>query len=463
MSILYFVIAIVLLLWSFNKSPVLAMWIFIFLITDPGGFFAVYLTKGSLFGGLYYLDIFSFSIIIAVFFNKLKFSNFFKDVVAKRLFSILLLFTFYQLVIFGYIIPEVEDDEYLRFFILRQRFSIFSFILIVPVYLIAIKNLRVFFWVIIVLGSIVLISFLITILTGIKIVPVLTGDRYLNSGVIRLGLHNRGLLYYLISFALIIYVTKIKIKVRNFIIVIGLISLISALITLTKGVIIFASTQVIYGIYIVRKCLNIKLTKVVRNSLIFTLILFGLLFIFMPKYIGHISRGFSDIISLGTQGQYDDREESRVTRELPAMLFMIGQRPFWGTGFHGYKKQLTSDKFGYGAYDTSDVSVLGNLMHYGIIGFSIYLIFYFQIILIIIRFIRVLLKIPRLKLINEYKYEFIFGITSISFFIANFAKIHNFTYELISGPTAVLIFINTGILLACYRRFKEILVFESSV
>ena len=461
MFLLYIVILIFFLLLALNKKPILTMWIMVFLITDPGGFFAVYLTKGSLLGGLYYIDVFYFVIIIAGFFNRLKIAIFFNDKVARNLFIVLLIFTFYQVVIFGYIVPNVEDDEYWRLFIMRQRFTIITFILIIPVYLMALKNLKIFFWVIILLGSIILLLFAVTVLTGLEIVPVLTGERYQNSGVTRLYLHNRGLLYYLISFALIVYFAKTNVNFRNLIVGIGIISLISALVTLTKGVIIFVTAQIVAGVYIIRKVLIIRFSKVVKNLLIYTIILIGLLYIFMPSYIDHISRGFSDIISLGSEGRYEDREESRMTRELPAMLYEISQRPFFGTGFHGYKKQLTSNKFGYGAYDTSDLSILGNIMHYGIIGFSIYCVFYFQIVLIIIRLIKIVIKIPKEKLKNEYKYELIFGITSVSFFIANFAKIHNFTYELISAPTSVLVFINVGILLACYKRFKEILVYES--
>ena len=454
---------IILFLWMLTKKPLLTMWVLVFLITDPGGFFAVYLTKGSLIGGLYYFDIFYFLIFISIFFNHLKINVFFKDKKARNIFWALVFFLIYQLVVFGYIVPEVGPGEYWRYFILRSRFSIITFFLIIPVYLTALKNIQIFFKVTVLLGGIVIILFTISALTGLEIVPIRTAERYAIGGTTRVYLYSRGLLYYLIPFGLIVYLTKIKLNNRVFIIIIGVLSLISSLVTLTKGVFIFVTAQLVSSAYIIRKILKISISRVVRNSILFVFVLIVLIGILMPGYIGHISRSFSDIIDLGTKGKYEDREESRAVREVPAMLYMIGKRPLFGTGYAGYKTQLTSKKFGDGAYDSSDVSFLANIMQYGIIGFFIYMVFYYKITIICIRLIRIILKIPSSKLINEYKYEFIFAVTSISFFVANFAKIHNFTYELVSPLVSALIFINVGILLACYKRFKELIILETKI
>ena len=451
MNLVLVILILILIYVSILKYPKVVNSFMILLLTDTGGYFGTYFSKGIFtFGGLFYADFFFFLLFFLVLVQKkLKIGSFFLNPDAKKVFFILLVFLIYKLIIFGYLISGISDDEYLRYFIIRERYNIFSFLIIIPAYLFAMQDLEIFFKILIITGTVIALFFIITVITGIELIPVKGGFRYYGESIQRYYLQNRGLLYLLIPAAFAVYITKIKIGFRKLLLFGGVCSIVVAAVSLTKGVYILVLFMIISSLYIVNKLLDLKISRLYIRTVFILAVTFLLITTFLPEYTENIFRGFGDLYSLVTGGNYETREEGRMINQLPAQTLMISQRPFLGTGY-GFAN--LSNQFNLSDYDVTDLSILGHIMQYGILGFSIYCFFYYRLILIIKNNYRTIKKIPKNKLLDKFKYELIFTVITASYFIGYFSRFFNVSIELTNDMEAFNFYVMTGLLLATYQR-----------
>lgn len=443
------------------EKPIFYQWLLLVLMIDPTGHISKYFNK-DIMGGVEANDIF-YVLIFFTFFIVSNYSivEFFKNKTASGIFKVLFVFFVYRIIVYGYLVPPVSGlQEYFRYFLVRERGILLAFFIIIPVYLIALKNLKTYFYLIVTLGSLAVILFPVSVLSGVNITPSYTMLRYHEESILRQFIYNYSVPLLLISLSIIVYLSKIRVKYKKLLLGGGIFSIFAILVSLTKGLYLSMFGVIMGSVYLTVKPLKIPIRKGITRSIVLVFATILILSIFMPSYIGFSSRMLSELYSLGTTGRYESgKQEGRMETVVPAQLYMIKQRPLFGTGPYGYKKNNLSDKFDYSAYDATDVSITGTIMLYGIFGMFIYYIFYYRLYLVCKRIYLLLKRKNRIELINKYKYEFIFSISSISFFIGGLLRVHNITSELVSG--SILFYTNVGILLACLERIKRGIFIET--
>jgi len=183
-------------------------------------------------------------------------------------------------------------------------------------------------------------------------------------------------------------------------------------------------------------------------------IFFGLsilvLNIAFPKYGGYAKSGIDEIISITKSGETLDGKMSRNWM-IPAFMFEIKRHPVFGTG-HGYSQ--LSDQFVSSQFDATDFSFFAHIMQYGLLGICIYLLYFFVLGKHVYSNFKIIRKFSREDLINDYKYEIIIFIASVSYFAGYFASVHNVFLELTKGISRIEMSIYTGLILASMERMR---------
>ena len=448
-------LVLLLLFIIMSKKPMFYQWLLLILMVDPTGHLQRYFNK-EILGGIEINDII-FVIIVFSFFivGNYNIKDYFNNKTASGIFKVLFIFFIYRLIVYGYLVPPVSGpDEYFRYFFIRERGTLFAFLIIIPVYLIALKNLKTYFYIILFLGSLTVTLYVVSIITHVEIIPSDTMIRYHGESVLRQFMYGYNMTFLLISLSIVVYLSKIKIRYKGLLFIGGVFSIIVILISLTKGMYLSMSAVIIASFLISKKLLRIEIRRGITKFIVLAFLVLLTLSIFMPSYMGFSLRLFSDLYYLGTTGTYETgRQEGRMINSVPAQLYMIEQRPLFGTGPYGYKKHNMSKRFYMSDYDATDVTITGTIMQYGILGMFIYYIFYYKLYLVVKRIYTRLKRKNKFELLTEYKYEFLCSVASISFLIGCLARVHNITGELLNN--SIIFYTFVGILLACLERINR--------
>jgi hypothetical protein len=457
--VLFFVLFFIFIFTA--RRPVFYQWLLLLLLIDPTGHITRYFSK-SYSWGIEPGDIIFLLIIISFFLvGSNRISDFFNSKNSSTVFKILFIFFIYRIIIYGYIIPPVSGiKEYFRYFIVRERTAVVSFFIIIPAYLIAVKDLKTYFRLIVITGSFAVVFFIISILSGIEIVPFRTMQRYGSGNVLRQFMFSYSIHYILVALSIVVYISKVEVRYKKILYIGSIFSIISILISLTKGMYLSLIAVILASAFLTARSLKIQIKKGIQRIIILALIAIVVLNLFLPSYLGFSKRMFSELYSLGTTGSYESgKKEGRLEVVLPAQLYMIKERPLFGVGMGGYETNNYSKKFDILAYDATDISITGTIMKFGIAGMIIYYLFYYKLYIVNRKLYLLIKRSNRADLLNKYKYEYIVSITTISLFIGSLARFHNITGELIGG--GFFFYINVGIILACLERVSKAVVYEA--
>ena len=361
MQVFIILLAIILIvILAINKQRIiLIFWTVIFFIANPGGITNQLLGKGSLIGGIFYFDILIIIIFILLILGGYRFNQFFINKSAKSVFYILLIFMLYKIFIWGFIVPEKSIHEFLRYTLLRERGSILGFLVVIPVYIIAMQDLKTFLKIIIILSFSILILSFSSFIFGWNIINIASAERYQGSGIIRYHLYNYGLLLFLIPSFITVYVARLKIKHRKILLFGAILSIISIIVTLTKNQYLFLIGMIFSSSYYSAKILQLKISKSILKVFSYGIIISIILSLALPKYIGYASMAVNDIYLLITSGVTSDGSTSRMW-QIPAFTYEIKRNPLFGTG-HGYD-QLNNQKFAPQQFDATDLPFLAHIM-----------------------------------------------------------------------------------------------------
>lgn len=436
-----------------------AGWLLVYFISNPGGITGHFLSKGLL-GGIFYIDIFFVVSFILILFGKYDIRKFFKNKIASDIFLILFIFALYKLFVWGLIVPDASKSEFIRYCLIRERDSIFGFLFIIPVYLFALKDLRTFLIVIVLFNLVILTLTILSITFGLDLIQISEYVRYRGSSIIRYLLSSYGLLSLLIPASIVIYAGKITTPYKWILIVGGILSVISIIISLTKGLYLEMMGAIMASLFLVNKVLKIQLTNSIKRVVFFSFLLILALSFVFPKYASYSLKAFTDIFTLAYRGETTEGESSRFW-QIPAITYEIKRHPFFGTG-QGYE-QLSSE-FDENQFDATDLPLLAHIMQYGLIGIILYLFYYFKVFMLFKRLYVNIRKFRRNDILRIFKYELIFLVVSISFFIGYFLRFYQVFIELTRGPDRILMSIYTGLLLACLERIRiKSIYFQSNM
>lgn len=447
MSFIILILGIFVLLLVF-RYPLITQWLCIYFISNPGGVSKTYLSKEFTQFGIDYVDIFAIAIFILSLRNN-KSGQFFNNKIARQIFYTSLLLCIYRLVIYGWVLVDTNFVDYFRFFIIRERWVILGFLMIIPIYSFVLNNkLKPFIDIAILVGIILLILVLFSMLTGIEIITIKKLYRYEGT---RLYLRGYGFLFLLIPVSIIVYLSKMHLKYRKLLYIAGGLAVILIIVSITKGLYLILLGLIATSTYCVIKILRKRTGKLVLKIIGSGIIIIVALNFLFPLYASYTFMGFGDIFLLATEKKDSEGDNSRWW-QVEAVMYNFRQNPILGTGES--EKDL-SKKFSINQYDASDFPLIVSFMRYGILGFSIF-IFILYLVIKAIKNAYLLLKHTRNStLLTQFKYEYILIIASIAYFGSYFFKVHSISYEFYGQTNNMLFYIYVGILLGCTERLRR--------
>ena len=420
------------------KHPEFFFWLFATMLFNPGDFLGKYLGKASL-GGFSYMDVFFVLCFVPLLSHKINTSVIFKDQFIKKIIKVQLVFLVYHLIIHGLLVPNHDFAFYIRNFIMRERHTIFYFLLIIPTYIIAVHNMRYFYYMIFYSTAIVLFMFFVSLFTGLNLIEVHTMSRWSGEDVNRIYFAGWGFLQFVIPIGLAVYLLRIHIHFKRILYLTAILALIAVLLTLTKTNYIGTAAYIFITIYLISKLFNVGAVRI-SNKIIWTVMAFLISSSFLfPEYLGYGERAARDIYGVFTTGERSDGTmEGRLVNQVPAQLLVIKKYPIFGLGA---KSKIYNE--GYGGYrssdlDVTDLPILGHIMQYGFVGISLYSLFYFNIIIVIRRLYFNLKNQNKNILLSNYKLEILLAILILTYFVNHFVfRIPYLFKELTTGRISI--------------------------
>ena len=359
------------------RWPDHAFWLTIVLLFDPSGHLSVFLSKEAL-GGFYYQDFFFFLAFVPLFSSKVSV----KPLLHYRPFLLLLgvqiLFLLYHVLVFGYWQPAKGWGYVMRYVLVRERMSVFGFLLIIPVFVMARRRLSLLVDILVWTSLIVYILYFVTLLTGVELVPVWQAERYKGTGIMRYSLYSAGLTDMLVPLTFFLIARKVDYRFRKIIIAATVLVIMSVMLSLTKSNYLNLFGLLVGALFLYYRFYKIHITGIVFKLTGFGIILLLLMLQFFPEYPGLVVRQVKDLwLFLSGDAYTSGVVEGRLQNQWPAHLALISQHPWLGTGanFSDY----FSLRFDPSDYEVTDLPITGHLAMYGFVGLTIYSLFYFQL------------------------------------------------------------------------------------
>ncbi|WP_462317506.1 hypothetical protein [Marinilabilia sp.] len=430
-----------------QRWPDYAFWVIVLLLFDPTGHLSVHFGKESL-GGFYYRD----------FLFAMAFLPLFSTQVSKRemlnyrpfqiILGIQLLFLLYHIFVFGYWQPGKGWGYVFRYVIVRERMSVFGFFLMIPVFVMARRNLRIFVDVLVWSSLVVYLMYFFTILTNTDLMPVWQAERYRGSGIMRYLMFSSGLTDMLIPLAFFVFVRNVAYRYSKVLYVSVILVVIATLLSLTKSSYINIAGLVVACLFLYYRFYRASVSGLLGMLVGPGLLMLLLMYMVFPEYPQLVWRQVEDLWLLIAGSSYTGGEvEGRLLNQWPAHMALISQRPFFGTGA-GFS-EFFSLRFRPSDYEVTDLPVTGHLAMYGAVGLLIYSLLYFQLwryIVVAYKFFK-----NRIQQVNELDLAFFFVV--FAWMVKTFFFKPNYLFNELTTGT-LLINLYAGILVAILFRQK---------
>jgi len=439
--------------WMVFRRPDFFFWLFLILLLDPTGYFTIYFDKEA-WNGMFYQDLLFPLVFLPVLSPKVDKSGLWKDKFFKAVLIAEVVFFFYHIIVYGYIVPGNDINSYIRFFIVRWRMSIFGWIILIPVYIMAKRKMSVFVDILVITTLIVFTVFFIQLLTKLDIFPVMQFERYKGSGIMRYSLFSTALADYTIPLALFVFLLNIPYRYKKALYIAASLVFVSIIIALTKSVYISLFAYIFTVFFLMFKLFHYPMGTLFRRGTLFSLLLVVTLLITFPQYLDYSIRLGKDIYLFLTGNPYTSGiKEARLENQVPAHLGIIRQSPFFGAGADVADKYI-SLKYDKSDYEISDLPVTGHLAYFGIVGILVYIFFYAQIIKAM-RKIYLFLK-PRIssEFLTQNRIETAMIFISFAYFFKTFIFRPNYLFKEITYDRFTINFF-AGIMLAAFYRLRE--------
>ncbi|MGM0377069.1 MAG: O-antigen ligase family protein [Bacteroidota bacterium] len=431
-----------------RKWPDQAFWLILLLLFDPTGHFTVYLDKEAL-DGFYYRD-FLFPLAFVPLFSPGVLGT---DAFRFRPFQVLLgvqvLFLFYQVLVYGYW-QSGEGWEYVfRYVLVRERMSVFGFMLIIPVFVMARRNLSFFVDLLVLSTVIIYVLYFITILGGPELLPVWQAERYEDSGILRYAMYSTGLTEMLVPLTFFVWARGIPYRYRIFLFWSSVMVVAALLLSLTKSSYIGLAGLIAGSFFLYIRLFRSAFSKVVKITTGGTLAVLLLVFVAFPGYPGVVWRQVHDLWLFLTGDAYTSGlVEGRLVNQWPAHWAMISERPFFGTGVDF--SRFFSMRFDPSDYEVTDLPVTGHLAMYGVAGLAVYSLFYIQLWRYVVEGYQLIKN--RFTLFNDLDIAIYFVV--FAWMVKTFLFRPNYLFNELTTGT-LLINLYAGLLLAVLYRCKQ--------
>ena len=439
--------------WITFKWPDFFFWLFLILLLDPTGYFTIYFDKEA-WGGIFFRDLLFPLVFLPVLSPKVDKSGLWKDKFFKAVFIAELVFFFYHLIIYGYIVPGNDLNAYVRYFLVRWRMSIFGWIILVPVYIMAKRKMSVFVDILVVITVVVFTIFFLQLLAGVEVFPVMQFERYKGSGIMRYSLFSTALADYTIPLALFVFLLNIPYKYKKLLYVAASLVFVSIIIALTKSVYISLFAYIFTVFFLMYKIFNYPVMTLFRRGALFSSLLVVALLITFPQYLDYSVRLGKDIYLFITGNPYTSGvKEARLENQVPAHLGIISQSPFFGAGADVADKYI-SLKYDKSDYEISDLPVTGHLAYFGIVGILVYIMFYVQIIKVMRRLYFFVKRKMSAEFLADNRMEIAMMFIAFAFFFKTLIFRPNYLFKEITYDRFTINFF-AGVMLAAFYRLRQ--------
>ncbi|HKK69370.1 MAG TPA: O-antigen ligase family protein, partial [Bacteroidales bacterium] len=265
-----------------------------------------------------------------------------------------------------------------RYVLIRERMTVFGFLLIVPVFMMARRNLSVFVNVLVATSIVVYLMYFITATTNFDLLPLWQAERYRGTGILRYLMFSSGLSDMLIPLSVFVFARRIDYRYRNLLFGAVVLMLLSVLLSLTKSSYINVAGLVIASLFLYYRFYGASFRGLMAMLLGPGILMFLFMLMVFPEYPRLVWRQVADLWLFITGDAYTSgMVEGRLVNQWPAHLALISQRPWFGTGA-GFS-DFFSLRFHPSDYEVTDLPITGHLAMYGVVGLAIYSLFYIQI------------------------------------------------------------------------------------
>jgi len=406
-----------------NKLADYIFWITFIIFTNPGGILEA-LGDDSGDGGINMRD-FLFVILLGCYLLTFKFSKTENDKTFNKTKKYLYFFLAYFIIIFGFFVPIFRDSaEYTPlFFVIKNRLTFVNIFLFVAVYKFYLRSYPIFYKIFIYSSIIVIPLFIISIVTGFEILPVLNFRRNFST-LQRKFMADYGLMPLLLQMGTAMLVFKFGVKYKKHIIAGFILLFLSYVLSITRryifGTFIILILGLILNSYILRKPL-FSMIGVMRAIVISGVISYGI-FLSFPKYFDAGVVAFNETVHVFRYGETTSgKKDKRLGFNRVFIVNLIKKYPFFGTGFDNRWRTAEGDRQGY---EAADYPLLAAIAMSGILGILIFIPIY----AVLINALYFDIKFLRKNGINILSFEYFVLISFIIFFIYDLMRYVDWFY-----------------------------------
>lgn len=433
---------------DYKKLVDYIFWIVFIIFTNPGNILTAIFKEDSGDGGINITD-FLFAILFVCYLLVLYKKDFGYDRTYNKILKFILIFTVYHFLVFNYFVPVFKETAYssVKFILIKSRHEAYSIVLFFMTYRFFVRSYKIFFELFLYSSIIILVLFLVTVVTGIDILPIAKASRGFIK-IDRIFLDEYGLMPLLIPIGAVIIAFKINIKWRKVIFIAFSLMFLTLLLSLTRreifGTFIYLFIALILNNYFLNKTL-IPFNRVFSVGF-YSLIIGFFIYLSFPKYIGAGIKAIEETFYVIEYGETTSgRKDTRLGLGKEFMQNLIKENFIWGTGFDNRWRRSFGDKEGY---EASDYPFLSAIAMKGILGILIFLPIY----LILIKTLHFDIKFIKKYQVNFNTIEFLILVIFIVYFIFDLMQYMNW-FKPVSRTKDYVWYMYLGMFLASRQLF----------
>lgn len=405
---------------NYNQKKLVdyVFWIILILFTNPGGILE-FMGEDSNDGGIDVTDLL-FLFLSLCFLLVLNKGILLKDRHFAKLLRYLFIFLLYYIIVFSFFLPQIKNNDEYSFFltIIKIRHGIINILLVLYIYLFYLRSYRLFFKIFLYSSILVIFLFLISVVFGIEILPVVKMNRHYTE-TSRLFLVSYGLMPILIPMGVVVLIYNFKIASEKIIIFSSFLMFLVWLFALIRrnifGTFLYFILASFLLNYMQHKSL-IPLKKLMSVIVYAIIIVFTVQFTF-PKYFEAGVKSVNETYHIIKYGRtVSGQKDARLGFGKKAIQDKIEQNFIVGTGYDDDWRRSEADGF-----EASDYPFLAAIAMAGLIG----LLFFLPIYVVLIKSMIIDIKYLRKHKYDKKSFESFMLILFIVFFIYDLLKYMN--------------------------------------
>ena len=284
-----------------------------------------------------------------------------KDRILKKIMGVCLLFSIYQLFVSFLLLSQ--QDIYYAFENSRYWLGIW---ILIPTYIFIIIDRNNFFVSITLVVLIIMVMYFLSFFAFFSFFEINEAFRYSQDDSLKryfsFDLRQITKIFvYLLPLVLIFHLINGTTKIL--VIIIGVLVYLSVLFAVLRTEIVYLTMGAIISVYVTSK--KIKANNFLKTFMWFFLCVIFILVLF-PSIFETIIQIFDGLLSINDENLQDESKDQRLYVQLPVLLKIIEESPFFGGGTYSVSYKATGHQLLY------DIPVLGAFGAYGIIGMLIY-------------------------------------------------------------------------------------------